>query len=58
MDILCNVGNTSLSPPLMPSDSLLKHIQRFDVSNDKIDMLKEKLSLIERDSKHIAVMNV
>lgn len=42
----------------MPSECLLKHIQRFDVSNDKIDTLKEKLSFFERDSKSIAGMNV
>lgn len=42
----------------MPSDNLLKHIQRFDVSNDKIDTVKEKLSFFERDSKNIAGMNV
>lgn len=58
MDILCNLENKSLSPPLMPSDNLLKHIQRFDVSNDKIDTVKEKLSFFERDSKNTAGMNV
>lgn len=58
VDILCNLENRSLSPPLMPSDNLLKHIQRFDVSNDKIDTVKEKLSFFERDSKNVAGMNV
>lgn len=58
VDIFCNLENRSLSSPLMPSECLLKHIQRFDVSNDKIDTLKEKLSFYERDSKSITGMNV
>lgn len=51
VEIICNLENASLASPLMPCFNLLKHFQRFAVDKEKYEILKEKLSLLETDSK-------
>ncbi|XP_054707320.1 protein PAT1 homolog 1-like [Uloborus diversus] len=48
-DTLCELTNYTIAPPAVPCKNLVRHFQRFDITKEKIEKLKEILLVFEID---------